>query len=428
MDSRPNILIIISDQQRWDSLGCNGNSFVDTPNLDAMATRGANFQLPFTPFPVCTPARASMWTGVHPNKHGVIYNRYGIDDVISYESKTKTTLFEMMRGSGYTTAYFGKWHLGEKNSGRFDVWKGFNSHGGHWEEGRQSFQSGKYKPATQTEDMITFLESDQASEKPFLAVQSYYPPHNPFTAPIKNYERYRGKGVPFAGYYASITALDDLVGKIRDALVRTKHAENTVVFYVSDHGETFNFGETAPHKWVCQDSSIRVPFLMEGPGIPEGSSPDKFIGLEDIMPTVLSAAGIKAPESLDGKNLFDLLNGRAVNWRDSYYVQTEKRGARTLQRCIRTKKQKLILSWDEEHEFYDLLIDPEEELNIFDAPKRDKQNQYRHFRDQTKNILKLAREMLQRAKQLEDFAGVELASRILRQKGDENVSKHPNPN
>ena len=97
MDSRPNILIIISDQQRWDSLGCNGNSFVDTPNLDAMATRGANFQLPFTPFPVCTPARASMWTGVHPNKHGVIYNRYGIDDVISYESKTKTTLFGMIR-------------------------------------------------------------------------------------------------------------------------------------------------------------------------------------------------------------------------------------------------------------------------------------------------------------------------------------------
>ena len=118
---------------------------------------------------------------------------------------------------------------------------------------------------------------------------------------------------------------------------------------------------------------------MEGPGIPEGSSPNKFIGLEDIMPTVLSAAGIKAPESLDGKNLFDLLNGRAANWRDSYYVQTEKRGARTLQRCIRTKKQKLILSWDEEHEFYDLQIDPEEELNIFDAPKRDKQNQYRHY-------------------------------------------------
>ena len=75
-----------------------------------------------------------------------------------------------------------------------------------------------------------------------------------------------------------------------------------------------------------------------------------------------------------------------------------------------------------------MLIDPEEELNIFDAPKRDKQNQYRHFRDQTKIILKLAREMLQRAKQLEDFAGVELASRILRQKGDENVSKHLNPN
>ncbi|MXW86336.1 MAG: sulfatase-like hydrolase/transferase [Boseongicola sp. SB0673_bin_14] len=418
MQQQPNFLVIVSDQQRWDSLGCNGNVFAQTPNLDAMAARGANFELSFTPFPVCTPARASMWTGVHPNKHGVTYNRYGIDDVISYESKVDTTLFEIMQSAGYRTAYFGKWHLGETNNGRFDIWKGFNSHGGHWEDGRQSFQGGRYKPETQTEEMIRFLESPQAREKPFIAVQSYYPPHNPFTAPAESYAPYRRKGVPFPGYYAAVTALDGCVGAVREVLRRTGLSENTLVLYVSDHGETFNFAEAAPHKWVCQDSSIRVPFLMEGPGVPEGIRPKGLVGLEDLMPTVLAAAGITCPDYIDGANLFDLLDGTATAWRDAYYAQTERRTTRTLQRCIRTKDLKLILSWDEQHEFYDLTIDPEEEFNLFDVPRADKQNQYMHFGDQSGRILSLARMMLSRAGELDDFAGVELASRLLRQRDD----------
>ena len=418
MRQHPNFLIIISDQQRWDSLACNGNVFTQTPNLDAMAARGVNFQLPFTPFPVCTPARASMWTGVYPNKHGMTYNRYGIDDVISYEGKIDTTLFEIMQCAGYTTAYFGKWHLGEKNTGRFDIWNGFNSHGGHWEEGRQSFQGGRFKPETQTDEMICFLESSQAREKPFVAVQSYYPPHNPFTAPTGNYAPYRGKGVPFAGYYASVTALDGYVGEIREALLRTGLSEDTFVFYVSDHGETFDFAETAPHKWVCLDSSIRVPFLMEGPGVPKGIRPNDFVGLEDLMPTILSAAGIKLPGHIDGANLLELVNGDASSWRDAYYTQAERRMTRTLQRCIRTKHSKLILSWDELHELYDLSTDPEEVLNLYGAPRADKQNQYMHFEDQSERIVSLAGMMFRRANELGDFAGVELSSRVLRQNED----------
>ena len=413
MQSSPNILVIVSDQQRWDTLGCNGNSFAQTPNLDAMAERGANFLYPFTPFPVCTPARASMWTGVHPNKHGVIYNRYGIDDVLSYESKVQTTMFELMQDAGYSTAYFGKWHLGEKNSGRFDVWSGFNSHGGHWEEGKQSFQGGKFRPESQTEQMIEFLESDPAKNKPFIAIQSYYPPHNPFTAPTESYAPYRGKGVPFAGYYAAVTMLDSLVGRLRQALEQTGLAENTLVFYVSDHGETFNFEETAPHKWVCQDASIRVPFLMEGPGVPVGARFESLVGLEDLMPTIFHAAGIEAPDYLDGDNIFDLFDKKPG--REAYYVQTEARKVRTLQRCVRTLDWKLILSWDEAHEMYDLQTDPEEQLNIFNVPRWDKQTQYQHFEDQSERVVLLAQIMLRRAEELEDFAGVEMASRVLRQ-------------
>ena len=107
MKDRQNIVIIISDQQRWDSLGCNGNDFVKTPYLDEFSKEALNFKNSFTPFPVCTPARATMWTGVYPHAHGLIHNRYGIDDVINYESKIPTTVFEMLQNAGYTTAYLG---------------------------------------------------------------------------------------------------------------------------------------------------------------------------------------------------------------------------------------------------------------------------------------------------------------------------------
>ena len=413
MPDTPNILVIVSDQQRWDTLGCNGNSFVHTPNLDAMAARGANFPNAFTPFPVCTPARASMWTGVHPNRHGIIHNRYGIDDVFVYEGKVRTTVFEVMRNAGYTTAYFGKWHLGERNTGRFDVWNGFNSHGGHWEGGLQSFQGGRFKPETQTDELIEFVECRRSQSRPFIAVQSFYPPHNPFTAPTECYEHYRGRGVPFAGYYAAVSALDACVGRIRATLLRTGLAENTLVFYVSDHGETFNFEETAPHKWTCHDPSIRVPFLMEGPDVKSGSKSQALVGLEDLVPTILGATGIGAPHNLDGSNLFGLLSGGS--WRDSYYVQTERRRTRTIQRCLRTSDRKLILSWDELHELYDLSVDPEEALNIFHVPRTDKHGQFNHFQDQSGTILELARRMLNRARELEDFAGIELAGRVIRQ-------------
>ena len=176
-----NIILIVSDQQRADSIACYGNVFVDTPNLDRLASDGVRFNHFFSTFPVCTPARATMWTGVFAHTHRVIHNRYGIDDVYEYEGNVERTIFETLQERGVTTAYFGKWHLGEKNSGRFDVWQGFNSHGGHWHGGLGS--GDQYKPEWETDRSIEFLKSELAQEKPFVMVQGYYPPHNPYTAP-----------------------------------------------------------------------------------------------------------------------------------------------------------------------------------------------------------------------------------------------------
>ncbi|WP_226781380.1 sulfatase family protein [Oceaniglobus trochenteri] len=413
---QPNILILITDQQRWDSLGCNGNVFAHTPNMDAIAADGVNFDNAHTPFPICTPARATMWTGVLPHAHGVTENRYGVQDVLSYESKVNETVFEPLHRAGYTTAYFGKWHLGEDSSERFDIWDGFNSRGGHWEDGRQSFQGGTYKPEIQTDRMIEFLDSDRAKKAPFVAVQSWYPPHNPFTAPLEYYEHYRGKGVPFPGYYAAISALDDYIGRIRRSLADNGLAENTLVIFFSDHGETFNLDPLVPHKCCCLDTAVRVPFLMAGPGVPQGSLRVSVpVGLEDLAPTLLAAAGLPAPDHYQGRNLFDAIEG-ADDWRTSYYIQNEMVKVHTLQRALRTDRWKLILSWDEAHELYDLRNDPEELFNVFNTPREHFHDEYRHFPDFSADIVTLCHELHDHAERVDDPVGQELAGRVLRQK------------
>ena len=425
MKDRQNIVIIISDQQRWDSLGCNGNDFVKTPYLDEFSKEALNFKNSFTPFPVCTPARATMWTGVYPHAHGLIHNRYGIDDVINYESKIPTTVFEMLQNAGYTTAYFGKWHLGEKNSGRFDIWEGFNSHGGHWIDGKQSFQGGKYKSYEYNDLFIKFIKSPQSKKKPFVGVISYYPPHNPFTAPIEFYKPYRGKGIPFAGYYAAVSAIDYYAGNIIKAIKNERLFDDTIIFYISDHGETFNYRDSnllnkgsidvSLHKWLCYEESIRIPTILYVPG-QTGKKILKPIGLQDLSPTILDIAGIKIPDYMHGKSLLRFLSNQTFKWRDDYYIESERRKTRTFQRSIWTNKWKLILGWDENHYLFNLNTDPEEELNIFNTPRKDKHNQFSHFQDYSNIIINLTKRMKKNAVEINDIIGLELFDKIIRQK------------
>ena len=214
---KPNILLLMSDQQRWDSLGCNGNTFVSSPHIDRLAAEGVRCENSFTPWPVCTPARATMWTGVYPHQHKLKFNSYRMSNLFEDVSYERRTVFDALKEDDYTTAYFGKWHLGDDVPPMFDVWEGFNSLGGHWVDGRKD---GVYKPDLQTNQLIKFLEKQANADKPFIAVNGFYPPHDPYTAPKRFYERYRGRGIPFAGYYAAVSALDHNVGRTMEALDR----------------------------------------------------------------------------------------------------------------------------------------------------------------------------------------------------------------
>lgn len=419
--SQPNIILLMSDQQRWDTLGCNGNCFTQTPNLDELAAGGVRCINSFTPYPVCTPARATMWTGVFPHQHGVTMNVYEISDALAEFSHEKRTLFESMQAAGYTTAYFGKWHLGEDQPAYMDVWEGWNSGVTHWVDGEID---GVYRPDLQTDQLIEFMRGQVNAGKPFLAVNGYYPPHNRYTAPKRFYEPYRGKGILRAGYYAAVSNLDYNVGRIVAALDELGLRENTILVYYSDHGEHFYYRDLATAKFACHEDAIRVPFIISGPGIiPQGLELHEYIGLEDLMPTVLEWAGVEVPDHLHGRSLVPLLNGQTgedLGWRESYYVQNRLKRDNVMQRAIRTDRWKLILSesrnlrgYAVDGYLYDLENDPEEELNLYTPPRKQKADQYLHYSDHTDQIVELAQKLRGHAEAIHDDTGVDIADLCL---------------
>lgn len=436
MPHSPNILLVMSDMQRWDALGCYGNVFVQTPNIDRLAETGTRFSRCFTPFPLCTPARATLWTGLYPHAHNVVGNVYGVDNAYTRFGRVRTLLFDRLRTAGYTTAYFGKWHLGEKNPGCFDAWSAHNSLGGHWVDGRQAMQGGTYLADRETDEGIAFLQAHKDSGKPFAMVQSYYPPHGPYSVPEVFHRMYRDKGIPYPGYYAACSAIDANVGRLCEVLDDLGLAENTIIIYLSDHGTTFEARDGSYHARVCYEESVRVPLVVKClGGTARSRVVEEFVGLQDIAPTVLDLCGIEIPGEMHGRSLCPWLAGDHPEWRDCYYFESRvgphvrtvsfaTRDVRLVgpltQRAIRTEDWKLILSEGGPHELYNLADDPDEILNLYGVPYQDEHDQYRHFPPHDETIYELAGRLEAEARKLDDETGIALARSVL----DSPVRRH----
>ena len=444
MTNPPNIIFIMSDQQRPDSLGCYGNCFIDSPNLDNLAAGGMVFDNMFSVFPLCTPARATLWTGLYPNANQISDCAFGVDDAFAWGDHP-TTIFPRLKSLGYHVAYFGKWHLGGARPDGVDEWRAFNSGGGHWKEGFQAFQGGTYLPKVQTADMIKHLDSITASDQPFFIVQSYYPPHEPYTAEQQFMERYRGKGIFRPGYYAAVTALDDCVGQILGTLERKGLTRDTIVIYTSDHGEHFNY-RAKLNKTTGHDDSIRIPLIVSWPGhVEPGTRSAAPVGLQDLVPTLLEFADALPPEVTHGKSLVSNLFKESEIDRSQFYVQNVE-DFRTIdqwyeltrddqvylpssrnyrsetcewdrQRALWTPEYKFILSDEGRHLLYDLKKDPEEELNWYGAPKFDYYNQYQHFPDPIPICRDLCERLKIEAQNINDSFGVDLAERVIGELG-----------
>jgi choline-sulfatase len=411
--ARPNIVLIMADQQRTDSLGCYGNVFTRTQEVDRLAQSGVRFTRAMTPWPVCTPARGTMWSGVYAHKHRLIENVYGVDDAFAGRAGVSTTVFDLLKRAGYTTAHFGKWHLGENQPKYFDVWEeSFNSRVHHWIGG---LDSGVWRPGLQTDRSIAFLDSRQAGGPPFIMVQGYYPPHDPYTAPKEFYEPYRDKGVPFPGYYAGVSAVDYETGRILDALERNGLRHNTLVIYYADHGDTFFYRGGGNHKYVCFDDAIRIPFIMSWPAVlPVRTTNERMIGLQDLMPTILEAAGAPIPDGMHGRSVLPLARGETTPWRQSFYVQNRTYDRKVDQRCYRTDDWKLIASGEQgEHLLFDLARDPEEEWDLFLTPREDVMDRYRNEPSHAPKARELAEAMRKTAASLDDPDGIAIADRAL---------------
>jgi uncharacterized sulfatase len=412
MSKPPNIVFFFTDQQRWDTCGCYGQSLPVTPNLDRMAAEGVRFARAFTCQPVCGPARACLQTGLWATQTGCFRN----DIALPLDADT---IAQRLATAGHETAYIGKWHLAstgeqenyrtrpvplERRGGYRDFWLAsdvleFTSHGydGHMFDGdgnRREFPPGRYRADAQTDWALDYLDH-RTSDRPFFLFLSYIEPHHQndhdhYEGPHGSKERFKDFPVPgdlagtggnwqqeYPDYLGCCASLDENLGRIRAKLDELGIADHTLVLFTSDHGSHFRT-RNSEYKRSCHDGCIRIPMVACGPGFRGGIVRDELASLVDLPATILAAAGLDVPESFAGRPLQHLVDGTADTWRDEVFLQISES---QVGRALRTDRWKYSVrapqknGWHDmaadtyvEDFLYDLQADPHERDNLVADP------------------------------------------------------------
>lgn len=398
-DQRPNILFVLTDQQRWDTTGVHGNPLDLTPNFDRMARQGTHLFNMFTCQPVCAPARACLQTGLYATSNGVWRNGIAL-------GTEHTTLADHFRSAGYATGYIGKWHLGdpgvaeaveEVHRGGYQYWLASNAleftsdayQTTLYDNDNQPVKLPGYRVDALTDAAIRFIDQHQA--EPFYLFISYLEPHfqnrrDHYPAPIGYEERYTGRWLPpdlaalggtshqhIGGYYGMVKRLDEALGRLFDTLRSLDVLENTIVVFTTDHGNHFKTRNTE-YKRSCHESSIRIPCAISGPGFKAGGQIQQLVNLVDLPPTLLDAASIPVPEVMQGRSILPLVNHQKVNWDREIFIQISES---QVGRAIRTQRWKYSVTAEalggsdrpgadcyREEFLYDLEADPYEMNNL----------------------------------------------------------------
>ena len=399
-----NILFLLADDQQADSIHAYGNNYIQTPNLDKLIARGFSFRqnycLGSNGGAVCVPSRAMINSG------------RSYFNVNSRMTGVKI-MPELLRENGYTTFATGKWHNKEESFLRgFEKGKALYSGGmadhtkvpvvdlGQKGEFINKRVGEKFSSELFTNAAIEFLENYK-EDKPFYAYVAYTAPHDPRNPPIKYRQMYYKNRPPLpknfkpqhpfdnghmvgrdenlapwprteevvrdqlAEYYGLVTHLDEHVGRVLDALRKSRHAENTIIIYAADHGLALG-SHGLLGKQSIYEHSMGCPLVFAGPGIPKGGSTKAFSYLLDIFPTVCGLTGLKAPAGIEGKDLRPIWEGRADGVRDSVFLSFSK-----IQRSVRDKRFKLIRYPQINHtQLFDLKNDPDELNNLADEPSQ----------------------------------------------------------
>lgn len=389
---KPNIVVIYTDDQRWDALsvvqkeqGERGRfPWFQTPNLDKLASQGVRFRNAFVVNSLCAPSRATLLTGQYGHVNGIVNNHTPF-------SASNTTLATLLKSAGYRTGYVGKWHMGsQRERPGFDFAASFIGQGRY--QNCSFVVNGQDTPSTgwvddvSTDYAIQFLK--ESKDKPSFLVLGFKTAHGPFEPPARRANddaEAEARVVPNLGlapaygpgnnngstlnrgYFRCLKAMDDDVGRLLEAI-----DDNTVVIFASDNG--FYLGEhRLGDKRTAYDESLRIPLIIRVPKGRRGVTEDRMALNVDLAPTVLELAGVAPPKTMHGRSLKPLIDGTPTDWRKAwfytYFFESGFTGIPTTQ-AVRTETAKLIVypGHPEWTEVYDLVKDPYETKNLAQDP------------------------------------------------------------
>ena len=313
---RPNIILVMADDQGWGDMGYNGHPFVQTPHFDAMAENALRFDRFYAAAPVCSPTRANVLTGRHPNRVNVMNHGRSM-------RPQETTIAEALKTVGYATGHFGKWHVGScqptspvnpTNSG-FDTWL---STPNFFDLDPVMSRNGIAEQLEGESSMIVvdaaldFIQKHSQDKTPFFCILWFGSPHSPFDAIGEDKGLYVGEDM--AEYYREITAMDRAFGKLRRELHNLAISENTLLWYCSDNGGlNENTSGGREKKSSIYEGGLRIPALLEWPArIPKAWATSMPCVTSDIYPTLVELAGahVETQFPLDGVSLVPLIDGK----------------------------------------------------------------------------------------------------------------------
>lgn len=420
---RPSFVFIMTDTQGANVVGCYGRPELATPNVDRLAQTGVRFARAYTACPVCTPARAAIFTGIYPHTAGAWTNNVALGDNVK-------TMGQRFRDAGYRTAYVGKWHLdGHDYFGTGICPDGWDD--AYWYDGkryldelseeeitlwRQGLGSVEQLRAHDVRAEFTWAHrvSDRAVEflerqdgDPFLLVVSYDEPHHPYACPPEyaaRFEDYRYPVGPGAHdslegkpshqrewadsarvrledgclhhplYFGCNSFVDHEIGRVIDA-AHACSPDNTYVIFTSDHGDMMGAHRLTGKGPVAYEEITHMPLIVEQPGgVGAGTVSSSLVSHVDLLPTLLELAGLDAPPILEGQSIVPQLRGEEDPGRsvvvefNRYEIEHDSWGGFQPMRSIVAGEHKLVLNLLHTDELYDLRSDPTELINRIDDP------------------------------------------------------------
>ncbi len=394
--TKPNVVFVFADQLRSCAMSFNGDKNVIMPNFEKLATEAVNVRNTVSVCPVSTPFRASLITGLYPEKVGMYMNDLPLNPNVN-------SIGKIYKAAGYKTAYIGKWHLNggdrlgfipsDRRQG-FEYWNVMNcTHkymdSQYWGNDDKLATWKGYDAYAQTNDAINYIKERKQNHEPFFLVLSWGPPHDPFPqCPETMKAKYKGKKIDFrpnvpadiyqrttndmVGYYGQITALDSCIGALQKTIKDAGLDDNTIFVFTSDHGEMLS-SQGLHRKQVPYDESAVVPMLIKYPALlgKKGKITDMLLNTPDIMPTLLGMCNLAIPTNLQGKDKTPILTGKANDTTegvlfvsDSPFGSWSREKGGKEYRGVRTKRYTYVKDLNGPWLFFDNLNDPYQLKNL----------------------------------------------------------------